>query len=94
MAVKFDVVFNSETDNAKGYFQIASGAVPQVVSGKEAYQEISCQAENGKIVLQFPIYQWIDNYPHCDGEHDRWDTRKVGAHTMIFDACAKTVVCS
>jgi len=131
MADKFDVVFNSETDNAKGYFQIASGyisetrihfekehivavvhakgcvefydmenkllasgAVPQAVSGKEAYEEISCQAENGKIVLQFPIYQWIDNYPHCDGEHDRWDTRKVGAHTMIFDACAKTVVCS
>lgn len=122
------MIFNSEKDNSKGYFQIASGyisetrihfekeniiavvqaigqvefyttdgellasgSVPPVVSGKEVYEEICCQADSDKITIQFPIYQWIDNYPHCDGEHDRWDTKKVGAHTMIFDMSAKEI---
>ncbi len=31
------------------------------------------------------VYEWIDNYPHCDGEHDRWDTRIAGYHSLTFD---------
>ncbi len=64
---------------------IASGKVPPVVSGKEVYEEVGCQTENNMIKLQFPIYEWIDNYPHCDGEHDRWDTKIIGYHTLTLD---------
>lgn len=70
---------------------LASGEVPAETGGREVYQELSCQVADGKLILLFPIYQWIDNYPNCDGEHDRWDTKRVGAHTLTFDIAAKTV---
>ena len=64
---------------------IAAGKVPQDDSGKGVHEEICCQVENNMLKLQFPIYEWIDNYPNCDGEHDRWDTRIVGYHTLTLD---------
>lgn len=67
---------------------IAEDAAPPVNNGREVYEEIFCSVKNGMIVLEFPVYQWIDNYPHCDGEHDRWDTRIVGYHSMVFDPSA------
>lgn len=64
---------------------IAFGNVSAVESGKEVYENVGCQVEDNLLKLQFPIYEWIDNYPHCDGEHDRWDTKIIGYHTMTFD---------
>ena len=64
---------------------IAAGSVPSAEGGRGLYEEISCQVENNLLKLQFPIYEWIDNYPNCDGEYDRWDTRKIGAHTLTLD---------
>lgn len=64
---------------------IAAGNVPSVESGRGLYEEICCQVENNMLKLQFPIYEWIDNYPNCDGEYDRWDTKKVGVHTLTLD---------
>lgn len=70
---------------------LASGEVPASTGGREVYQELSCQIVDSKILLLFPIYQWIDNYPNCDGEHDRWDTKRVGDHTLTFYIAEKTV---
>ena len=70
---------------------LASGEVPAEEGGREVYQELACCIEDGKIRLLFPIYQWIDTYPNCDGENDRWITKQVGAHTLTFDIAAKTV---
>lgn len=63
---------------------IAAGNAPSVDDGRGVYEEINCQVENNLLKLQFPIYEWIDNYPNCDGEYDRWDSRKVGAHTLTL----------
>ena len=71
---------------------LASGEVPAEEGGREVYQELSCCVEDGKIRLLFPIYQWIDTYPNCDGENDRWVTKQVGAHTMTFDIAEKSFV--
>ena len=62
---------------------LTSGDLPAEDSGKQVYQEVICRVEDG-IVLEFPVYEWIDNYPHCDGEHDRWDTKKIGSYTLRF----------
>jgi len=72
---------------------LASIKVPESNGGREVYEDIVCEANNGCIVLRFPIYQWIDNYPHCDGEHDRWDTRVIGYHAVRFDLTDHTVAC-
>jgi len=129
MARKIDITFNSEKDNNKGYFQIASGYISEtnilfekenivavvqatgqveflnsedlvlasgqvspVDEGKGVYEEICCKVEDNLITLEFPIYEWIDNYPNCDGEHDRWDTRKVGSHTLKFDFLTNSIL--
>jgi len=121
MTEKFDIIFNSEKENNKG-FQIASGYIsttkilfekenifalieakgvvklfdlsenllfeaklPAVEGGKEVYEEVVCEAKENLIILKFPTYEWVDNYPHCDGEHDRWSTRKIGEETVKFD---------
>lgn len=125
----YDIVFNSEKENDKKCFQIASGFIsettilfekensvaviqakgrvefynmegellsigelPPVESGKGVYQEICCQVVNSTIVLQFPIYEWIDHYPDCDGEYDRWSTRTIGYETITFDTATNAIV--
>ncbi len=64
---------------------LASASAPAVTDGKEKYVSLYYRIDENKIILDFPVYEWIDNYPHCDGEHDRWDTREIGAHTITFD---------
>lgn len=64
---------------------IVSAKAPEVDNGKGKYVEIGLDAGDGFVQLKFPIYEWIDNYPHCDGEHDRWDTKIVGFNPMTLD---------
>ena len=129
MVKKIDIIFNSEKENDKKHFQIASGfisettllfekenivalihakgsvefynmkdellasgEVPAVDSGKGVYEEICCEVIENSIVLKFPIYEWIDNYPNCDGEYDRWDTRIIGYNTLTFDRLTNSVI--
>lgn len=74
------VEFFDATENA-----VASINLPKQAGGKEKYTEVLCGVENSVIKLKFPIVEWIDNYPNCDGEHDRWDTKTIGYHTLTFD---------
>ena len=69
---------------------LASTTMEAQSGGKEVYTDVSCWADGGRIVLKFPIVEWIDNYPHCDGEHDRWDSKTVGYHVLTFDVGRKT----
>ncbi len=39
------------------------------------YKEVRLLWKQGAVSLQFGRVEWIDNYPHCDGDHDRWDQR-------------------
>lgn len=71
---------------------IAEGQVPTVDDGKGVYEQVGCCADDTQITLRFPICQWIDNYPHCDGEHDRWDSKIVGYHTLTLDRATRTIV--
>ena len=64
---------------------IASINIPEQTGGKEVYTEVLCSVEDGCIMLKFPLVEWIDNYPHCDGEHDRWDSKIIGYHNLVFD---------
>lgn len=75
-AVEF---FNSEKN------RIAAAKVPAQEGGRQVYEEVCCTVGDGAIVLKFPVCQWIDNYPHCDGEYDRWDRVITGYHTLRFD---------
>ena len=71
---------------------LASTNAPKLVSGKEVYESIRLQVEQNEIVLEFPIYSWIDNYPHCDGEHDRWDCVIKGYQPIRFNLINKAFI--
>ena len=64
---------------------IASAAAPEEDGGKKVYTEVLCGKEGGQLIFKFPIVEWIDNYPNCDGEYDRWDSRIIGYNTVTFD---------
>ena len=59
--------------------------IPEQTGGKESYENVLCGVEDGALILKLPIVEWIDNYPHCDGEHDRWDSRTIGYNIVTFD---------
>lgn len=64
---------------------IAAGSVSAEEDGRGVYEEVTCRVDGKLLKLSFPICQWIDNYPHCDGEYDRWDKKILGFHTLTLD---------
>lgn len=57
----------------------------QLPAGDERFSEIKCDVEGEKLLLGFPEYSYKDNYPNCDGEHDRWTKTICGFKTLSFD---------
>lgn len=84
--------------NAKGCVEfynmdcklLATYKLPSIESGKQVYEEVALESQGDLLILKFPIYEWIDNYPNCDGEHDRWDTRVIGHNSVTFDLTDNT----
>lgn len=81
---KGDIVFYDETDAELAKIQMA-----EQTGGRGVYEDVICSVEDDNIILKFPVVEWIDNYPHCDGEHDRWDSRIIGWHVLRFDIRTK-----
>ncbi len=71
---------------------LAVGKVEAQTGGREVYEELVCEADEKTLTLKFPIVKWIDNYPNCDGENDRWDSVIIGYNTLIFDRENKAIV--
>ena len=61
--------------------KLASARAPSADGPRGKYVEAYCTVEDDKIKIRFPIFEWYDNYPHCDGEYDRWDPIGVTGHT-------------
>ena len=70
---------------------LASYELPKITEGTGTYNNVICDAKDDKVILSFPIVEWIDNYPHCDGEYDRWDTRTVGYYTIEMNLLTNDV---
>lgn len=71
---------------------LAEGKVESQTGGREVYEEVVCEADETALTLRFPIVKWIDNYPNCDGENDRWDSVIIGYNTLTYDRKNKTIV--
>lgn len=54
-------------------------------SGDEKFSEIQCIVVDGQIKLGFPQYIYKDNYPHCDGESDRWSKEISSFSFLCYD---------
>ncbi len=65
--------------------KLLSAKVNVPSSGDEKFSEVKCIVENGQIKLGFPEYSYKDNYPNCDGEHDRWTKTITGFKFICYD---------
>ena len=71
---------------------LATASAPTITEGRGKYLSLYCRADEKNIFLDFPVYEWIDNYPHCDGEYDRWDTKELDINTLTFDYINRKVL--
>ena len=83
---KGEVKFSDEKGNL-----LVSANLPEIEEGRGVYENICCKADGDVITLEFPIVKWIDNYPNCDGEYDRWDSVKVGCHILRYNISTNKV---
>ena len=70
---------------------LAKGSVAAEEGGREKYEDVRCDVCDKMISIGFADYEWIDNYPNCDGEYDRWDKRIIGYRTLKFSAADNSV---
>lgn len=56
------------------------------------YKEIGLALKGSVFSLLFGHNETVDNYPHCDGEHDRWDTVWITDHKIELDMATNTFV--
>lgn len=52
-------------------------------TGRRCYMDVIITTTDDEVIFQLPEYEWTDNYPHCDGESDRWDARIIGIRDQI-----------
>ena len=74
------VAFCNEQGNV---LQASKAELPQ--TGDEKFSQVQCAVADNQIKLGFPQYDYKDNYPHCDGEHDRWTKIIVGYRYICYD---------
>ena len=65
--------------------KLLSVKIQTPTSGDEKFSEVKCVVEGEQIKLGFPKYTYEDNYPHCDGEHDRWTKTISGFSFLCYD---------
>lgn len=86
---------------AKGHVEFYRGDklletydVPRPKDGRELFMHVRCSVSDDSVILGFPVYSWTDNYPHCDGESDRWDADIIGYNDLIFDLVSERTMFS
>lgn len=52
-------------------------------SGRGCYMDVLITTTKDMFIFQLPEYEWIDHYPNCDSESDRWGTRIIGIRDEI-----------
>lgn len=60
-----------------------------MVSGRGVYEDIFITTTDTAVIFKLPEYTWIDHYPNCDGESDRWSSRIIGIRDEITYAYQK-----
>lgn len=65
--------------------KLLSAKMRTPTSGDEKFSEVKCLVEGTKIKLGFPEYTYKDNFPHCDGESDRWSKTISDFKFLCYD---------
>lgn len=55
------------------FYDADGSEIARADKGDGCYKEARLNWESGRVSVEFGQVKYIDNYPNCDGEHDRWD---------------------
>lgn len=92
---KNSIVIFFEKEQIVLYVDTDGNAVFSTVDGAELYKtkaeetdrrylDFFCQVIDNTITVKFRTVKYIDHYPHCDGEHDRWSTIIVSESPVSY----------
>ncbi len=56
------------------------------------FREFRFEWKQDFLTLRFGHKETVDNYPNCDGESDRWDTRWFTDYEVKFDTVANQLI--
>ena len=69
----------------KGATQVCNGEgrlLAETDDGDTVYKEVRFSWTPTALTVQFGRVTYVDNYPHCDGEHDRWEEKWLSMRTV------------
>lgn len=85
------VEFQDLQGTCLGYIDSPAAKSPDLYGHSGQYGTVWCKVQDNKIIVRLPIYTWYDDYPHCDGEYDRWSRCTVGHFHVTFDLTSQKI---
>lgn len=70
---KESVVLHADCHGGAVFHDVSGNLLHEGKADAEAFfSSVYVGVRDGEISVRFPVTKWVDHYPHCDGEHDRW----------------------
>ena len=66
------------------FYDPAGNVIGQAEKAEGSYREARFAWTQDAVSVIFGHMVYIDNYPNCDGEHDRWDERWEAQRTVTL----------
>ena len=85
------IEFFDSANQSLGFVDLPAADSPDLYAHSGQYGRVWCFVEDGKICVKLPVYNWIDHYPDCDGEYDRWSRREVEYFRVVLDPVVHTI---
>ena len=75
---KENIILHADRHGNATFYDVAGNEIHKGKAESEiSFNKIYVCIKEEKISVRFPIIEWIDHYPNCDGEYDRWSERIV-----------------
>lgn len=79
------IEFFGAEQQSLGFVDLPVHKDPSEYGHTAQYGNVRCSADGSTVTVYLPVYGWTDNYPHCDGESDRWDRYISRWFRVVFD---------
>ncbi len=85
-------IIEISSKGAASYFDNDGLLICKSEETQNDFREFGVEWKQGILILRFGHTETVDNYPNCDGEYDRWDTRWVAEYEIKIDTTTNLLV--
>lgn len=71
-------------NNGGAVFYVNGRAIAAAEKDDSTFNEVRLKWKQGRVAIEFGQIETVDNYPNCDGEHDRWSEKWVAYRTVAL----------